>query len=114
MRDLKDVNLEISQEIQATVNNLESLYKSRNVLQFRQALIQAVNEWNEVFRLFEMKPVEAPIMRQHQPKGDSPILLAVYERDVALFFKRFKEALSVLNNQLSKGDSVEAGKYRAN
>ena len=113
MRDLKDLNKEIGSEIQATVNNLESLYKSRNVLQFRQALVMAINEWNEVFRLFELRPVDAPVMRQHKPLGDSPLLNAVYERDVALLFKKFKDALSTLNLQLSRGDDVEAGKYRA-
>ena len=112
MRDIKDVNKEIEVNIQSTLNNLESLYKNRNVMQFRQILIQEINEWNEVFRLFEMPIVDAPIMRQHQPRGDSQVLLAVFERDVALLFKRFKEALSVLKNQLSLGDDVEAGKYR--
>ena len=72
----------------------------------------AINEWNEVFRLFELRPVDAPVMRQHKPLGDSPLLNAVYERDVALLFKKFKDALSTLNLQLSQGDDVEAGKYR--
>lgn len=104
MRTIDACNQEIMNNIDQSINYLESLFAKKNVLAFRQILLQEVNEWNNVFVSFGIRPCEGDIQQQHQPRGDSAVANAVYERQVGLFFEKFKRKLSELRQICANKD----------